>query len=99
MRPGGGVPDDRAFALLRAEHAERWRRDGARDVCSKRLRASADPLESMDRSSRGGERTGDGGGRAAASVQLEFDGDIVLPNQTPASLEMEDGDLVDVLAK
>ena len=37
-------------------------RDGARDVCSKRLNASADPLESMDRSSRGGERTGDGGG-------------------------------------
>jgi len=32
VRPGGGVPDDRAFALLRAEHAARWRRDGARDV-------------------------------------------------------------------
>ena len=36
--------------------------EGARDVCSNKLKASADPLESMDRSSRGGERTGDGGG-------------------------------------
>ena len=52
-------------------------RDGARDVCSKRLRAPADAAdpESTDRpSGLGGERTGDGGGlfwRDESTVRYE----------------------------
>jgi len=41
LRAGRGVPDDRAFALLRAEHAERWRARGALDLLT--TRAGADP--------------------------------------------------------
>lgn len=37
-----------------------------------------------------------GGGRAPASVKFEFDGDTIMAHQTPESLGMEDGDVVDV---
>ena len=38
-------------------------------------------------------------GVAMNSVRFLFDGNRVNPNQTPADLEMEDGDVIDVMVE
>ena len=40
-----------------------------------------------------------GGGRAPAAFKFEFDGDLLKPTQTPQHLDMESGELVDVIAR